>query len=75
MASPNEKLHGVNYEEYQTGTPDYGSDHIPPVPEYTEKEKSRILRKIDLRLVVVVGIMYCVSLMDRTNLGNAKTAG
>jgi hypothetical protein len=75
MASPNEKLHGVNYEEYQTGTPDYGSQDVPIVPDFTAKEQARILRKIDIRLVVLVGFMYCVSLMDRTNLGNAKTAG
>lgn len=43
--------------------------------EFTEKEQKLIVRRIDRRLVVTVGIMYCVSLMDRTNLGSANIAG
>lgn len=33
------------------------------------------MRRIDLRLVLTLGGMYCVSLMDRTNLGIAAVAG
>lgn len=33
--------------------------------EYSPKQQKKILRKIDRRLVTTVGIMYCVSLMDR----------
>ncbi|KAI1413650.1 major facilitator superfamily MFS-1 [Hypoxylon sp. FL1857] len=40
-----------------------------------EAEGKRIIRRIDLRLVVVVGCMYCISLMDRTNLSAAAVAG
>ncbi|ERT02741.1 uncharacterized protein SPSK_00499 [Sporothrix schenckii 1099-18] len=43
--------------------------------EYSPKEQQRIMRHIDRRLVVVIGFMYCVSLMDRTNLGAANIAG
>lgn len=35
---------------------------------FTEKERRHIMRRIDRRLVVTVGAMYCVSLMDRTNM-------
>lgn len=42
---------------------------------FTEEEQKAIIRRIDLRLVTVVGLMYCVSLMDRTNLGAANIAG
>lgn len=38
-------------------------------------EEKRIKRHIDRRLVMTVGAMYCVSLMDRTNLGAANIAG
>ena len=38
---------------------------------FTEKEQKKIMRRIDRRLVLTLGFMYCVSLMDRTNLGAA----
>ena len=43
--------------------------------DVSPSEGRKIKLKIDLRLVVLVGFMYCVSLMDRTNLANAKVAG
>ncbi|KAK4232010.1 general substrate transporter [Podospora fimiseda] len=39
-----------------------------------DKQK-QIIRRVDRRLVLTVGILYCVSLMDRTNLGAAQIAG
>lgn len=42
---------------------------------FTHDEQRKIIRRIDRRLVITVGIMYCVSLMDRTNLSNAAIAG
>jgi adenylylsulfate kinase-like enzyme len=42
---------------------------------FTEQEQKRIIRRIDRRLVVTVGAMYCVSLMDRTNMSAANIAG
>ena len=53
---------------------DYSS-HDEVASEYTVAEQRAILRKVDKRLVVLVGFMYCVSLMDRSNLSNAKIAG
>lgn len=43
--------------------------------EFSEAHQKRIMRRIDRRLVVTVGLMYCVSLMDRTNLSAANIAG
>jgi hypothetical protein len=43
--------------------------------EFTPAEQKRIMQRIDRRLVTTVGFMYCVSLMDRTNLGAAIIAG
>ena len=54
---------------------------LPPRPtwdaiigSFSDKEARALKRKIDLRLVVVLGSMYCVSLMDRNNLGNAAVS-
>lgn len=41
----------------------------------SEAEKKSIMRRIDRRLVTTVGALYCVSLMDRTNLSAAAIAG
>lgn len=43
--------------------------------EFTAEEKKRIIRRIDLRLVTMTGLAYCISLMDRTNLSMAAIAG
>lgn len=42
---------------------------------FTEREQRKIIHRIDRRLVVTVGILYCISLMDRTNLSAAAVAG
>jgi hypothetical protein len=43
--------------------------------EFTEREQKKIIRRVDRRLVLTVGILYCISLMDRTNLSAAAVAG
>ncbi|KAI3329581.1 major facilitator superfamily MFS-1 [Ustulina deusta] len=45
------------------------------VEEFSPQEAKRIIARIDRRLVTVTGIMYCISVMDRTNLGAAYIAG
>ncbi|KAF5013203.1 hypothetical protein FDECE_782 [Fusarium decemcellulare] len=35
----------------------------------------KLVHRIDRRLIVTTGFMYCVSLMDRTNIGSANIAG
>lgn len=42
---------------------------------FTADEQKRIIRRIDIRLVVTLGCLYCISLLDRTNLGAATVAG
>ncbi|KAI0592959.1 major facilitator superfamily MFS-1 [Biscogniauxia sp. FL1348] len=52
------------------------SDQSPVVDdEYDADEAKRIIWRIDRRLVTTVGLMYCISLMDRTNLSAAAIAG
>lgn len=46
-------------------------------PQWTKKspEEKKLVRKIDLFLMPTIWILYLLSYMDRTNIGNAKTAG
>ncbi|KAF2093850.1 MFS general substrate transporter [Rhizodiscina lignyota] len=42
---------------------------------YTKEEERRTLRKLDFWLVGLLGSLYLVSYIDRSNIGNAYTAG
>jgi hypothetical protein len=64
---------------------DLARDHIESVVRdlanderviaFSEEEQKSIVRRIDVRLVVTLGCLYCISLLDRTNLGAASVAG
>lgn len=43
--------------------------------DVSAEEAKRIMWKIDRRLIVVTGLCYCISLLDRGNLGVAVVAG
>lgn len=45
------------------------------VTAFTPEEERAILFRIDRRLVLTLGCLYCISLLDRTNLGAANIAG
>ena len=45
------------------------------IEQFTPEEQHKIMRRIDRRLVLTLGFLYCVSLMDRTNTGIAAIAG
>ena len=46
-------------------------DNDARINAFTPEQQKKIIRRIDIRLVLTLGFMYCVSLMDRTNLGIA----
>ncbi|KAM0257938.1 hypothetical protein ACHAQJ_004096 [Trichoderma viride] len=55
-------------------------NHVVPLEEdddfgFTQAEQRSIIRRVDRRLVITVGAMYCVCLMDRTNVSAANIAG
>jgi hypothetical protein len=70
----------------EAGKPVAEHDEIPkgaPVSEaeigrsmgFSDEDQQRIKRRIDRRLIPIVGLMYCVSLVDRTNVAAASVAG
>ncbi|KAK4544452.1 hypothetical protein LTR36_004343 [Oleoguttula mirabilis] len=42
---------------------------------YTPDEERRVRRKLDTRLVFFVALLYLMSFLDRSNIGNARLAG
>jgi MFS transporter, ACS family, DAL5 transporter family protein len=61
-------------EKYSRHLNDSASDDAI-LSEFTKSEEKKIMHRIDRRLVLTVGFMYCISLMDRTNLSAANIAG
>ncbi|KAI4233005.1 MAG: hypothetical protein L6R40_007211 [Gallowayella cf. fulva] len=69
-------------DEKNSGSSNKGSDgetrssiDIDNDPIYSYKEQRAIIHRIDRRLVVTLGLIYCMSQIDRGNLGNASIAG
>ncbi|KAI0356824.1 MFS general substrate transporter [Trametes cingulata] len=52
-----------------------GTDGLPPPPILTPEEEKRLWRKIDMRLIPIMTLLYLVSYIDRGNIGNAKLQG
>ncbi|KAJ5263389.1 hypothetical protein N7478_010994 [Penicillium angulare] len=46
-----------------------------PEPNYTPEELKNVLRKLDWHLMPLCFLMYTFSVLDRSNLGNAKLVG
>ena len=44
---------------------------IPPI---TPEEQARLLRKVDWQLLPIITLLYLMSFLDRTSIGNAKIA-
>ncbi|KAJ5308906.1 hypothetical protein PENANT_c013G03882 [Penicillium antarcticum] len=49
--------------------------HADIIASFSPSEQKKLIRRIDARLVITLGFLYCVSLLDRTNLGAASVAG
>lgn len=69
----------ADFCEIEDGTLDtkheHSVEHIDDDPIFSNEEQRKIIHRIDRRLVATTAAMYAVSLMDRTNLGNAAIAG
>ncbi|KXH60980.1 hypothetical protein CSAL01_10198 [Colletotrichum salicis] len=64
-----EKTHDSTHVE------DVKGQNVGQICGLTEAEQKKIIRRIDIRLLPILGIMYSISLIDRTNLGLALVAG
>ncbi|KAF2703236.1 MFS general substrate transporter [Pleomassaria siparia CBS 279.74] len=58
----------------RTGTPT-SSDHQLPRAPFDKAAESRLLRKLDLKVLPILWLLYLVCFVDRSNIGNAKIQG
>ncbi|EXJ94009.1 hypothetical protein A1O1_02402 [Capronia coronata CBS 617.96] len=77
MANASEKEVDIDQLERADTKASVDSDKLNDarIAAFTPEEQKKIIRRIDKRLVLTLGFLYCVSLMDRTNLGIAVVAG
>ena len=73
-------------KDIEKSSPDY-SGHVINAAEHNEKrelpqfvpptpaEEAAVIRKLDFRLIPLVFLLYMLSVLDRSNLGNARLAG
>ena len=70
-----EKNVGVEHLE-RTLSEDSNTVNNAHIDALTPEEQKKVIRRVDRRLVLTLGGMYCVSLMDRTNtVSQAKPTG
>ena len=65
--------HQTSHTLYPTKTEEAAEQEA--IDQFTPAEQKKIIGRIDRRLVLTLGFLYCVSLMDRTNTGIAVVAG
>lgn len=66
-----EYTHKIEEAPLDRITTEEEQDNDARINAFTPEQQKKIIRRIDIRLVLTLGFMYCVSLMDRTNLGIA----
>ncbi|KAH6635583.1 major facilitator superfamily domain-containing protein [Chaetomium sp. MPI-SDFR-AT-0129] len=71
---------GKGVDEGDDSSEDEGGGRSPPRrrrrrPLYTAEEEEAVVRKFDRKLVVFMALLYLLSFLDRSNIGNARVAG
>jgi len=69
MSGQDVKPKSLGAEEYEVE-----GYHSPGFVIDPEAER-RVIRKLDLRLIPWLSLLYLISFLDRTNIGNAKIQG
>ncbi|TFK32744.1 MFS general substrate transporter [Crucibulum laeve] len=77
-SAPSEKNHESQLEPVKMGgqsDADFGGESALPPPDLTPEEEKKLWRKIDLRLMPILTLMYLSAFLDRGNIGNARLQG
>lgn len=66
-----EKAKNVAFEAHEI----VGSGELLKEEDFSDIDRKKLLRKIDLRLLPLFTVLYLLSFLDRGNIGNAKIEG
>lgn len=77
MAALPEKTAAVDEIETlkQDASTAYDAELDARISAYSPEEQRKLVHRVDRRLVIILGLIFSVELMDRTNLGIAAIAG
>jgi hypothetical protein len=75
VSSPASKGDTLDHVEAAGSLPEKEVLKVEEEDEMPKEQQRSIMRRIDIRVTAVTGILYCISLVDRTNLGAASIAG
>jgi len=74
--STDDKPAVMTEENIEKGHNDINHSYDPRVaPTYTEAEENAVIRKLDWHLLPLIFVLYSLSVLDRSNLGNARISG
>jgi len=77
VASPTIEKDQISETQLEKATDDYdfgGESQLPPPPILTEAEERQLYKKIDLRLMPILCVMYLMSFLDRGKLRAASAS-
>lgn len=63
------KISAVTHESLAT------PDQQLPLPPFDKVAEGRILRRLDMKILPILWLLYLVCFVDRSNIGNAKIQG
>ena len=52
-----------------------GGNIIAPVTSFSKEEEDKVIRSLDWHIMPMIFVLYSLSVLDRSNLGNAAIAG
>ena len=77
-----EKTAPVNHDDYASQNTHVRNEKgtVPandslPAPDFSHIDEKKVLRKMDMRLIPMLALLYLLSFLDRGNIGNAKIEG
>jgi len=70
--SKSKSISSLGVEEIENQPPGDVGEQYDYIDHVAEK---KLLRKLDLRLIPWLCLLYLISFLDRTNIGNAKILG
>jgi hypothetical protein len=73
MDAADEKISAERAEQVENA--ELGRQSTDSLVRATAKEEAAVIRKLDMRILPLVFVLYSFSVLDRSNLGNAKLAG
>jgi hypothetical protein len=71
-----EKPQQSNIEDIEAIQPEIQHAKVAEqLSRFTKEEEEAVIRKLDWHLMPLIFTLYSISVLDRSNLGNAKVAG